>query len=101
MIPKGGFRPATEHNHHPPKGFVGGPAERAAAGRKRCPICSLHDHSITVPYGYDRDHQPIPGWWFTCPRCGDPEGAQLHIHKWTATGLNHMRHNDRQAAAGQ
>lgn len=72
-----------------------------AAQRARCPVCAGHDHTDHRPFGFDRDHQPIPAWWFTCPggNCGNPDEAQAFIHTWTPAGIEHMRTRTPQEAA--
>jgi hypothetical protein len=55
-----------------------------------CPVCSKHDHSDRDPFGYDRDNQPVPAWWFTCPRCGTYE-SQEHVKHWTKAGMAWVR----------
>lgn len=47
---------------------------------------TAHDHTDTRPFGYDKDLQPIPAWWFNCPRCGTAE-SEVHLVRWnTAVG---------------
>lgn len=75
-----------EHNHHLPAGDYRTPEDKQAARLARCPICSKHDHSDKRPFGYDNDMQPVPGWWFNCPRCGTAE-SQVHVNRWTADGI--------------
>lgn len=58
--------------------------------RAACPVCSRHVHDDTRPYGFDRDRQPVPAWWFTCPKCGHDE-AQVYVAEWTPAGIAHMK----------
>lgn len=60
-------------------------------GATGCPICSKHDHANREPFGFDRDHQPVPAWWFECRRCGNPDEAQTYIAEWTPAGIHHMK----------
>lgn len=58
-----------------------------AARLARCPICSLHDHTNRDPFGFDKDGQAIPAWWFVCPRCGNDGEAAVYVHLWTKAGM--------------
>lgn len=68
--------------------------------------CAGHDHSDTTPYAMTTSvqysdgptgrksvshHEPVPAWWFSCPRCGDPETAQHFASTWTPAGMAFMR----------
>lgn len=84
-----------EHNHHLPAGFdtaTKTDAQIQAARIARCPVCSKHDHTNVDPFGFDRDKNPIPAWWFTCPNCGTAE-SQLHCHTWTKAGMAWIKDN--------
>ena len=84
-------RALFEHRNH----------TRAGAGK--C-WCAAHDHSnrtafgITITYvlvGPDKTkrehHDPVPGWWFDCPQCGDPQSAQHFCSMWTPAGIAFMK----------
>lgn len=83
------------HDHRLPNGVD--PAAHTdealqAMRTARCPVCSKHDHTDREPFGYGRDRQPIPAWWFTCPDCGTAE-SQLHCHTWTKAGIAWIKDN--------
>jgi Zn ribbon nucleic-acid-binding protein len=82
------------HEHTLPKPKDGeDPLRGLEAHRARvahCPVCSAHDHSRVEAFGFDRDGQPVPGWWFCCPRCGTAE-SQDHVRRWTEAGMAWVR----------
>lgn len=51
-----------------------------------------HDHTDRRDFCLDTDMQPVPAWWFNCPRCGTAE-SQVHAHRWTEAGIAWMRDN--------
>lgn len=84
-----------EHDHRLPKLAEGEepprtPADIQAARVRNCPICSKHNHLTVDPFGFDRDGQAVPGWWFNCPDCGTSE-SQIHVVRWTKAGIEWMR----------
>lgn len=85
-----------EHDHTLPKPKDGEEPLRGPAAQEarlaRCPVCKLHDHTAVDPFGFDRDGQPVPGWWFCCPRCGTVE-SQEHVKHWTKAGMAWVRDN--------
>lgn len=95
------------HAHHLPAALEGAtPEDRLAAQKAACPVCRLHDHSNDDPFGFDRDSQPVPAWWFCCPRCGTAE-SQVHVKHWTKDGMDWIKdhaghigsfHTDKEAA---
>lgn len=62
------------------------PGDMQAARLRNCPVHRRHDHTNTDPYAYDKDRQPVPAWWFTCPICGGPD-AVAYVHLWTKAGI--------------
>lgn len=75
-----------EHDHRLPAGEYRTPADQQAARIARCPVCSRHDHTNAEPYGYDKDRQPIPAWWFLCPICRTDD-TPVYVHLWTKAGI--------------
>lgn len=68
-------------------------------GTASCPVCRRHDHTNTAAYGLDRDGTSVPGWYFTCPKCGGGSDAQMFIERgWTKDGIAWMRANTNGAA---
>lgn len=83
----------SDHDHRLPKRYEDANLDAAAEHAARvehCPVCSTHDHSNRAAFGFDRDGQPVPAWWFSCPRCGTAE-SQDHIHRWTEAGMAWVR----------
>lgn len=58
-----------------------------------CPIHSKHDHADKRAFGFDRDRQPVPAWWFNCPRCGTSE-SKVHLESMTSSGIAWLREHD-------
>lgn len=83
---------ALNHNHHLPAGDYRTPEDKQRARVANCPMCQPHDHSDKRDFCLDRDGQPVPGWWFNCPRCGTAE-SQVHANRWTEAGIAWMRDN--------
>ncbi len=78
--------------------------------------CAGHDHSTREAFGFSttfvmvkdprgdglvkRDHNdPVPGWWFDCPKCGDAQLAQHYCSSWTPAGIAFMREAGLRATA--
>lgn len=80
------------HDHHLPLGEYRTPEDKLAAMRSNCPLCSKHDHSDKRSFGADSTMQPVPGWWFNCPRCGTSE-SQIHVMRWERAGLEWIKDN--------
>lgn len=54
---------------------------------------------LHAAYGLDRDGTSVPGWYFTCPKCGGGMDAQMFIERgWTKDGIAWMRANTNGAA---
>lgn len=67
----------NEHDHR-----------KGAAG---CPVCVKHDHSNTTTYALDRAGHGLPGWFWTCPKCGTQDAEALAERGWTKDGIAYMR----------
>lgn len=84
----------------------GAPVVETLVGRAACPVCLKHDHSDRTIYGFTitksafdtsegkkiiEHKEPVPAWYFTCPRCGVFEQAQEFCSTWTPAGIAHSR----------
>lgn len=67
-------------------------------GANNCPVCRRHDHSNSTSYAIDRHGHPVPGWWFTCPKCGSQDAQHFAEQGWTKDGIAYMRANTNGAA---
>lgn len=60
-------------------------------GPAGCPVCSKHDHTNTTPFALDRGGHELPGWFWTCQKCGTADAQHLAERGWTKEGLAWMR----------